>query len=406
MLSRFSALACVAVLGISLPGAQGFAQETPQIHSLSPSSEEIQVELIDFGASVAINGRTALVGIPYAWQRLAVFTRNEDGTWARTGSIENPQPNDGGFATAMAIHGKRLAVPSTAAIRLYEQQGSQWRMQSIIHTPNGSSRSIAYDGKTLAFQRIQYETDPVTGLQATRQIVSVYRIGRHGEATLVRELRAPLGEGIGGSLAVRADRLVVAGNSDSDVHVYWNDRGAWRLEQKFSITSSTLSGGIGAVAIHGRHIVVGIPGDESIPTNGDGSPSSEPISGAVYVFTKLQGQWRQTQRVRPDYMNPQMGGFSSFGGALAASGKRVAIGAPTPLDNDNGQFGQTYVYRWDGDTLVFDLHLQITGTTLSMTPRRLIIGTNTYDHHANPVTGARIVDFGDRDPTDDDEDDD
>ena len=38
-----------------------------------------------------------------------------------------------------------------------------------------------------------------------------------------------------------------------------------------------------------------------------------------------------------------------------------------------------------------------------MTPRRLIVGTNTFDSHANPVSAATIVDFGDRDPTDNDE---
>jgi len=216
-----------------------------------------------------------------------------------------------------------------------------------------------------------------------------------------------LGTPLGGHLAVRGDMLVVSGNSDGAANVYRNDRGSWRLEQKLSVPLANESLRIGAVAIHGRHIVAGVPGDESIPTDQDGSfPSSAPISGAAYVFMKSQGRWRQTQRVRPDFMDPQIGGFSGLGGSLAASGKRVAIGAPVPVDNDNGMFGQTYVYRWDGDTLVFDVRVSHTPTTLGMTPRRLIIGTNTFDSHANPVRSAAVADFGDRNPTDNDEADD
>jgi hypothetical protein len=78
---------------------------------------------------------------------------------------------------------------------------------------------------------------------------------------------------------------------------------------------------------------------------------------------------------------------------------------PHPLDNDNGQFGQTYVYRWDGGTLVFDLHLSgITGSTLSMSARRLAVGISTNDSHGNPVEGAIAIDFGDRSPADDEND--
>jgi hypothetical protein len=128
-------------------------------------------------------------------------------------------------------------------------------------------------------------------------------------------------------------------------------------------------------------------------------------TAAVYVFTKPHGRWRQTQRIRPDYNAAEVGPFLALGATLAAAGERVAIGAPAPLDNDNGQFGQTYVYRWDGDTLVFDLHLSgITGSTLSMSARRLAVGISTNDSHGNPVEGAIAIDFGDRSPADDEND--
>lgn len=402
MLSRYFAFACVAVVGISLPGAKALAQETPQIIGLLPSLEETQQEFLDFARSVAITGRSALVSVP-DFGRVAIYTPDEDGTWSRTGEIAQ-------YVSAMTIHGKRLAVTTGSnTVRLFERQGSQFQPQSTIGLPPGATLEypalMGYDGETLAFTRIQAEIDPVLGYLVPRYNVVVYRIGPRGKATLVRTIRGPLNEFIGRALAVRDDTLVVADNYDGAAYVYQRSQDGWRFEQRLSFAGNPQFNGVRAVAIRGRHILAGVPGDESIPTNGDGSPTSAAISGAVYVFTKSQGLWRQTQRVRPDYTDPQVGAFSAFGGSLAVGGKRVAIGAPNPLDNDNGLLGQTYVYRWDGDTLVFDLHLAITGTTLSMTPRRLVIGTHTVDSHANPITGATLVDFGDRDPTDEDSED-
>lgn len=403
MIPRFSALACAAILGILLPGATTIAQEVPAGAGLFLSPEDPPVDYYnDFGRSVAIAGRTAFVGDPYLG-RVALYTQDEDGAWPRTGTLlpDNPVPGEGEFAESMAAHGKRLALRSGNVIRLYEQHGSEWQPQSIVRVPGpwvGLNPPLAYDGETLVLQRKQYETDPVTGLQTTRGIVVVYRIGRHGEATLVRALWGPIGREFGEALAVRGDRLVVAGNSDGAAYVYWNDHGYWRSEQKLTLTGPTVTGGIGAVAIHGRHILAGAPDDEPIPTwDGDlGVPPTPPISGAVYVFTKSQGRWRQTQRVRPDRNE-----FSGFGGTIAAGGKRVAIGAPIALDNDNGLLGETYVYRWDGDTLVFDYHpSQQSGTSLGMTARRLIVGRWTFDSHGNSVSGAAVFDFGDRDPND------
>jgi hypothetical protein len=205
---------------------------------------------------------------------------------------------------------------------------------------------------------------------------------------------------------VRGDTLVVSGNTDGAAYVYWNDHGYWRSEQKLSNVGNA-SNGFAGVAIHGRHIIVGAPGEDVVPhPDWDGDPSfpSVDASGAVYVFTKSQGRWRQTQRIRPDYNAPEVGNFIGLGATLAAAGERVAIGAPGSFDNNNGQYGQTYVYRWDGDTLVFDLHLSETGSTLSMTPRRLAIGISTNDSHGNSVEGAVAIDFGDRDPSDEEDD--
>src|SRR5262245_44699369 len=102
MLSRFSAGVCASILGALLPGANACAQETPDVDGLFPTQEESAQEFIQFGNSVAINGRTALVSIP-TWLRIALYEKDENGTWARTGSI-------GEGVSAMAIHGKRLAL--------------------------------------------------------------------------------------------------------------------------------------------------------------------------------------------------------------------------------------------------------------------------------------------------------
>src|ERR1700734_2389903 len=98
----------VCLFGFLLFGATAADAQSPawvyQAVSLSIGDNPDPGELTGFGSAVAIEGRTALVGIPFyspnafpgsgpgGQGRVAVFTADAaTGTvWTRTGSIENP----------------------------------------------------------------------------------------------------------------------------------------------------------------------------------------------------------------------------------------------------------------------------------------------------------------------------
>ncbi|HLK37865.1 MAG TPA: hypothetical protein VKU41_13985 [Polyangiaceae bacterium] len=81
-----------------------------------------------------------------------------------------------------------------------------------------------------------------------------------------------------------------------------------------------------AVALQNYTLVVGAPG-ESSGAGGvgvDGSDTSVPLAGAVYVFVRTQGAWTQQA-----YIKPTPGGQAgNFGWQVALDGDTLVVGAP------------------------------------------------------------------------------
>lgn len=92
------------------------------------------------------------------------------------------------------------------------------------------------------------------------------------------------------------------------------------------------------VALSGDLVVIGVPGEDSATVD-DPSDNSAPESGAVYVYN------RAALGEPPQYMKaPAVTPRSAFGGSIALSGSRLAIGAPAedPAAVDSGA---VYVYE-------------------------------------------------------------
>lgn len=178
-------------------------------------------------------------------------------------------------------------------------------------------------------------------------------------------------------------------------YVYQKKNGTWQLNQSLSSSEAAEGDGFGAaVASDDDVILVGAP-YEDVEMTQDGWTSA---GGAVYVFRREHGgPWTQTQRVRPTPYENGIGAFRGFGWSLAMTGQRVVIGAPLTTDDLQTDLGQTDVYRWQGETLVFDQMVQTQpyrspGFSLSMWRDRLIIGVDAFVHA--PINEAWIVDFG------------
>lgn len=155
-----------------------------------------------------------------------------------------------------------------------------------------------------------------------------------------------------------------------------------------------------ALSADGQTLAVGAPGE-------GGAGDALPGSGAVYMFQRTEGVWRQQAYLKAAY--PDSG--DQFGAALAlsADGLTLAVGAPTEdgaaagvggLESNNGRLnsGAAYVFTRSGSewrqqayvkALVSDNNDQFGyALALSGDGRTLAVGAPAEDSSAGGVAGA------------------
>ena len=108
-----------------------------------------------------------------------------------------------------------------------------------------------------------------------------------------------------------------------------------------------------SVAIYGETVVVGAPEEPSNATgvNGNQSSIAAPGSGAVYVFVRTAGTWRQQAYLKAS----NTGVDDNFGNAVAISGDTVVVGAWFEASGARGVGGnqQDNSMHWAGAAYVF-----------------------------------------------------
>lgn len=101
-----------------------------------------------------------------------------------------------------------------------------------------------------------------------------------------------------------------------------------------------------SIALSGDTLAVGAPGEDSsaFGANANQLDNSAPASGAVYVFTRVNGVWTQQAYLKASYVSAN----NRFGTSVALSGDTLAVGAP---DDSNGIWvvsGAVYVFTRSG----------------------------------------------------------
>jgi hypothetical protein len=136
------------------------------------------------------------------------------------------------------------------------------------------------------------------------------------------------------------------------VYVFTQLGGVWRQQAylKASNTIINISGfpGIpsvlgtpggfgGSVALSGDTLAVGAPAESSNATGvgGDQNNNNAPESGAVYVFTRSGGVWKQEAYLKAS----NTGARDGFGWSVALDGNTLAVGAPREDSNATGVDG-------------------------------------------------------------------
>jgi hypothetical protein len=342
---------------------------------------------------VAIEGKTAFAGAP-AYEDTSgpldaqgnpitsglveIYESNATGTtWTLTGSLQPVVPTlDSSFGAPLAVSGDRLAVGARTQIQLYEKRRGQWIPTATIPA---APTTMVLVGNTLVYS--------LSGVQ-------VYEIGDGCKPRLVQTLKPlPSDTGAYGSeIALKGDLLVVGspgGSTPGQAYVYSREGFRWHLEQTLQSPTGAPNSDFGSgVAISHHSIIVGAPGEDVVS---DGFFTT--AAGDAYVFRKSHRVWAETQEFRPAFGGLE--GFNGFGTLIAAGGGRVVLSAPGADDPFGGAFGPTFIYRWEGDTLVYDGDDGGDGATanaLAVSGNHIVIGTN-FDGEASFVEGAEVLTY-------------
>ena len=209
---------------------------------------------------------------------------------------------------------------------------------------------------------------------------------------------ARTGERLGVEVAIGDDLAVV--NSQFEVasgyrsiaaHVFRRVNGMWHFEATLPTTNGVVPSTVtGSVAVAGRRIIIGAPGDDTrgidagavyiyeydgaawqvvqaifgdfvregdafggrIDADGDwlvasaaGSDIGGPDAGIVYVFQQIGGNWHQHAWLRAAHLTAEDG----FGSAVAISGTAIMVGAVTQDIDGRPDAGAVHVFERFGD---------------------------------------------------------
>ena len=317
------------------------------------------------GKSVVTSGQIVMVGVPDDDSAagkdagaIFVFAREEVG-WVEQAKIipEDLNPDDE-FGKVIALSGDTLVVgmPRYSKISndhgtvfVYTRSGDKWIRQSDVNADDTEENdrfgnAVDFDGKSLIVGA--YSANAPKGDSG-----AAYVFARQGNSwTQQAKLIADDGDSFdwfGSSVAINGDLAVVGAiredgkgiNSDSGaVYVFRRSGGSWRQEAKVIGLSTREKHNFG----------------HTVKTNGEifavGVPKGGSAgNGAVYFFHYADNIWRQNGAA----LTTRSG--NNFGESIALENRTIIVGSPgddnsvIDEDDERGSTGAAYIYRKRGD---------------------------------------------------------
>jgi hypothetical protein len=308
-----SAQPAPATQGVPVAAINASTIEREILRSLEPADDD------RFGYSVAMDGQTAVIGVPYDdgptnatpdAGAVHVYVLAEDGRWTQQAILRSATPdNTDFFGGSVAIDGDTIVV------------GADY--------DDGASNSVTNAGAAYVFVR--------TGGGWTQQ-------------TVLRADDPDPDDLFGGDVDISGDTVVVGamqddGLSDSlanagQAYVFARTNGTWSLIKYLDLFNPAPGDAFGkSVAIDGDRIAVGAFRD-------DGPGNDKIDSGSVTIFKRTTG-WSREQQIN------SAGGMSMeandhFGGDVDISGTTLVVGAfgDAGPNNNLTEAGAAYVYQY------------------------------------------------------------
>lgn len=305
-------------------------------------------------------------------------------------------------SSASGINGDQAdnSASDVGAVYVFTRNNNTWSQQAYLKASNaetgdnfGFSLSLSDDGNSLVVGAPFEDSDGMgiggdEGNPDALNSGAAYVFTRNNvtwsQQAYVKASNTQAGDNFGYSLALSGDGDTLAvsapfedsgaigvGGNQADVsetdagaaYVFILVGGIWS-QQAYVKASNTqaddLFGRALALSADGDTLAVGAPFEDSNATgvNADHANNSNSNAGAVYLFSRVGGNWSQEAYVKAS----NTGAEDQFGHslALAANGNRLAVGAPfedSPASGiDNGQgnnattqnAGAVYVFALDG----------------------------------------------------------
>ncbi len=308
-----------------------------------------------FGASVAIEGDTIVVGAPedddetFGPNSGSAYVFRFDGeSWVQQGKlIAADAAADALFGKSVAISGDTVVIGTVGydltteyagSAYVFHSDGSKWTQQAKLFVDDGADAdlfglSVATDGD-VALIAAPYDDE------GGRESGSVYVFRRDGkEWTQEQKLIAADAEPrdyFGWSVAIDGETVLIGASRDDDrgedsgsAYVFRHDGVSWVQQAKLTAPDGVTRDHFGAgVALDTGTAVIA-------------APDYRDHSGAAYVFLEADADWNYEQRIRP------FGGggtWDQFGSSVAVSGIFAVMGAQRD-DDDAINRGSAYVFH-------------------------------------------------------------
>ena len=328
------------------------------------------------GASVAVDGRTVVAGVPeydrsvsnnvtiHNVGRMIIYHNRQGPDWGYTADPYGQAARDE-FGTSVSVDGGTAVVgapltdvltptvkASVGTAYVYSRDSSDvtddWSKDATLTASNRVANdrfgsAVAVDGDTVVVgaQGVNYNRGAVYVFTKTQGVWS--------QSAQLAAPGAAIDDAFGFAVAVHDDFVVVGARGDDDggsqsgsAFVFTKPNSGWgawnglsnsaksELTAKLTASDAAMNDRLGwSVAVDGGTVLAGAYWEDENGSN----------SGSVYLFTKPSGSWvSATETVKLTAPDGAAGDF--FGYSVAAGGGRVIVGAP----GDDNETGAAYVF--------------------------------------------------------------
>jgi hypothetical protein len=389
-----------------------------------------------FGMTVAMDGQTVVIGVPYDdgptdatpdAGAVHVYTLAEDGRWTRQAVLRSATPDNADFfGASVAIDGDTIVVgadyddgasnsiTNSGAAYVFARTGGGWTQQQVLRADDPDpddlfGGSVDISGDTIVVGAMQDEGTLENATDAGQAYVFLRANGSWSMRKHLGLLNPAPGDGFGKSVAIDGDRIAIGAFRDDGPNNDKIDSGSVTLFKRTTSWSwETQINSVGAapmepndhfggdVDISGQTLLVGAFGDA-------GPNNNLTEAGAAYVYEYISAidAWSSATILRP--AQPAAG--DDFGGDVAIDSDLIVVGAfgDNGATDTSSDSGAAYLFARQGSQWVAETTLRASnpgafdwfGESVAVAGGHILVGASLEDGARNTFaeSGAAYLFF-------------